>query len=116
MVSATVSIVVTIRAVEVVRGLQASDAAAFLAFPLAVMIPALAYLFLATRRGMVSEEGALMQLGAMIQLALIIALPRFALYLALGFPVVFLVVEIFETKVPAALRVWVKRRVIACLS
>ena len=54
-----------------------------------------------------------MQLGAMIQLALIIAIPPAALYLALGFPVVFLVVELFETRLPAGLRDPIKRRVLA---
>lgn len=55
-----------------------------------------------------------MQLGTMIQLLLIIALPQFALYLALGFPVVFSLVEFFETRFPAKLRFWVKRLVISC--
>ncbi len=54
-----------------------------------------------------------MQVGTMIQLLLIIALPGFALYLALGFPVAFLVIELFETRSPAPFRVWIKTRVIA---
>ena len=54
-----------------------------------------------------------MQVGTMIQLLLIIALPGFALYLALGFPVVFLVIELFETRSPVTFRTWIKSRIIA---
>lgn len=101
------------RAGLAVRELLEGDETGFLAFPLAVVLPTLAFCFLATRRGMESAEGALMQLGAMIHLLLIIALPDFSLYLALGFPVVFLVVELFETKLPRSLRDPVKRSVLA---
>lgn len=90
------------------------DKTAFLAFPLAVLLPALAFLFLATRKGMSSAEGVLMQIGTMIQLLLIIALPGLALYLALGFPVVFLVIELFETRSPVPFRMWIKSRIISC--
>ena len=106
--------IIALRAVEAISALGRSETTAFLAFPLAVLIPALALLFLATRRDMRSQEGALMQLGTMIQLLLIIALPRFALYLALGFPVVFLVVELFETRCPLPLRNWIKAQVLRC--
>ncbi len=112
--SVAVAIAVAVRVFEVAKGLQNSEETAFLAFPLSVMIPALAYLFLATRRGMFSQEGVLMQLGTMIQLMLIIALPKFALFLALGIPVVFLVVEIFETRFPIKIRLWVKKQIISC--
>lgn len=84
----------------------------FLAFPLTVILPALAFAFLVKLRRVNSAEGALMQFGAMIQLLLIVAWPSFALYLALGFPVVFLVVEIFETRLPALLRDPIKRAVL----
>lgn len=102
---------VGVRAVEAFQSLW-TDKTGFLAFPLTVMIPALAFFYLATRRGLTSQEGVLMQLGTMIQLFLIIALPGVALYLVLGFPVVFLVVEIFETRFPEGLRTWVKARVV----
>lgn len=102
-----------LRAVDAIQSLGA-DKTAFLSYPLTVLLPGLAYFFVATRRGLTSEEGALMQLGTMIQLCLIIALPGFALYLALGFPVVFLVVELFETRAPKPLRDWIKERVVAC--
>ena len=84
-----------------------------LAFPLAVIMPALAFVFLASLKGMGSEEGVLMQLGAMIQLLLILALPVIALHLALGLPVVFLLVELLETKAPNRLRTAIKTRVVA---
>ena len=97
------------RAFLAVRDMIDGDASRFLAFPLTVILPSLAFGFLATRPSMASSEGALMQLGAMIQLLLIVALPGFALHLALGFPVVFLVVEMFETRFPAQVRVPLKR-------
>lgn len=101
------------RAVVAVSSLSAGDETLFLAFPLAVIMPALAFGYLARRRGMASSEGALMQLGSMIHLLLILALPGFALYLALGFPVVFLAVELFETRLTAGLRDPLKRAVLA---
>ena len=100
------------RTLDAVMSLS-GDKTAFLAFPLTVLIPALTFLFLATRKGMSSAEGVLMQVGTMIQLLLIIALPGFALYLALGFPVVFLVIELFETRSPVTFRTWIKSRIIA---
>ncbi|HAR54083.1 hypothetical protein KO491_08845 [Roseovarius nubinhibens] len=100
------------RAFDAVVSLS-GDKTEFLALPLTVLIPALAFLFLATRKDMSSAEGVLMQIGTMIQLLLIIALPGFALYLALGFPVVFLVIELFETRAPTIFRSWIKVRVIA---
>ncbi len=88
------------------------DQTSFLAFPLSVVLPVMVFSFLATRRTISSQEGALMQFGAMVQILLIIALPRFALYLALGFPVVFLAVELFETRLPNSLRTTIKSRLI----
>jgi len=54
-----------------------------------------------------------MRVGAMIQLWLVIVLPVVALYLTLGFPVVFLVVELFETRLPPRLREPLARLVVA---
>lgn len=89
------------------------DQTSFLTFPLSVVLPVMVFSFLATRRTMASQEGALMQFGAMLQILLIIALPRFALYLALGFPVVFLLVELFETKLPNSIRTTITSRLIS---
>ncbi len=94
-------------------GLMNGNQTAFLTFPLSVILPVMMFSFLATRRSMASQEGVLMQLGAMIQILLIIALPRFAIYLALGFPVVFLFVELFETRMPNATKTAIKRILIA---
>lgn len=92
------------RAGMVVQGLVEGDETDFLTFPLAVILPALAFAFLALRNSFASAEGALMHLCAMLQLLLILAMPRFALLLALGFPVGFLLVELFETRCPSSLR------------
>lgn len=105
--------IVVARAFFALRDLMAEDVAAFLALPLTVILPAMAFVYIGKLRSMVSSEGALMQLGVLIQLLLILALPSFALYLALGFPVVFLVVELFETKAPADIKAHIKRRILA---
>ena len=92
--------VLAIRGHFAIADLINHDQTRFLAFPLTVILPASAFAFLAWRRNIASQEGVLMQLGAMIQILLIISVPKFALHLALGCPVVFLVVELFETKMP----------------
>jgi len=102
-----------LRGYSAIAALAKGDQTQFLAFPLSVVLPAMVFAFLSTRRTTASQEGALMQLGAMIQILLILALPGFALYLALGFPVVFLIVELFETKVPTALRTPFKNALLA---
>ena len=56
-----------------------------------------------------SAEGVLMRVAACVQLLVIVLLPRFALPVALGFPIVFLVVEVFETQAPRTLRTFVER-------
>ena len=103
----------TLRAIAALVDLSKGDVTTFLAFPLTVILPAVAFIYIGLLKDLVSEEGALMQIGVMIQLILILALPGFALYLALGFPVVFLVVELFETKAPPRLRQRIKRRLLA---
>ncbi len=92
--------------------MASGDPAEVLAFPLTVILPGLAFAFLALRRDMSSQEGALMQLGSMIQIMLILAMPRFGLHLALGFPVVFLIVELFATRTPVRIRTRLLRRVL----
>lgn len=104
--------VVAVRLWTALSALAVGDPAALLAIPLTVILPACALGFLASVRGMKTSEGVLMQLGVMIQLVLIIAIPGFALYLALGFPVVFLVVELFETRLTPVVRDPIKRAVL----
>jgi EamA domain-containing membrane protein RarD len=102
----------TVRGFFALRNLVHGDVTAFLAFPLSVILPGLAFVFVGRLRNMRSEEGALMQIGVMIQLILILSLPPLALFLALGFPVVFLAVELFETQAPAELRKSIKRQLL----
>lgn len=93
-----------VRAADMLAVLRAGSETQLLAFPLAVVLPFALIVGLAQLPPTDSREGALMRLGTMIQLVAIIALPNLALYLALGLPVVFLVVELYETRVPAPLR------------
>ncbi len=103
---------ILMRSVDVVLSLMAGDETRLLSFPLTALFPALLIVMLAAMPPAASREGALMRLGTMIQLVAIIALPDFALYLALGLPVVFLVVELFETKLTASLREPIARMVV----
>ena len=112
-VGAMATALVVHRGLIAIAALREGDPGAFLAFPLSVILPATALLFLASVKRMVSEEGVLMQLGAMIQILLVLAFPAIALHLALGLPVVFLLVELFETRAPGRLRAAIKARVIA---
>lgn len=97
----------------VVSALSRSDPDHLLSFPLTVIFPAILAGLLLALPATRSREGALMRLGTIIQLALIILLPPVALYLALGLPVVFLVVELFETRLPQPLRDPIVRAVLA---
>ena len=92
------------RAHGVLDGLRIGDEHALLAFPLAVIFPALLVAILAMLPPAETREGLLMRAGTIIQLLLIIGLPPHALHLTLGLPVVFLVVELFETRLSPALR------------
>lgn len=113
LVGGILAVVVFVRLLDLIRGLSAADEEPLLAFPLSVIFPALLVVALMRMPPAASREGILMQLGTMIQCVLIVALPAFALHLALGLPVVFLVVELFETRCPPALRDALARRVVA---
>lgn len=95
---------VAARLAIMVSALAGGDPDHLLAFPLSVIFPAILAGLLLAMPATRSREGALMRLGTIIQLALIILLPPLALYLALGLPIVFLVVELFETRLPQPLR------------
>ncbi|MCY1708420.1 hypothetical protein [Pannonibacter sp. SL95] len=103
---------VFLRGYSAVADIANGDPSEVLAFPLTVIMPGLAFAFLALRRDVSTQEGALMQMGAMIQILLIIALPSFGLHLALGFPIVFLIVEIFETRMPLMIKVKILQRLL----
>jgi hypothetical protein len=93
-----------LRAAEMLATLRAGSETQLLAFPLAVILPFALIVGLAQLPPTDSREGTLMRLGTMIQLVGVIVLPNLALCLALGLPVVFLVVELYETRVPTPLR------------
>jgi predicted permease len=82
------------------------------AYSFSVFFPCLIFSALAISKHAKTKEGLLMRLGCMIQLILIISIPSFSLYLALGFPVVFLVIELFETKVPKTICEPIERLII----
>lgn len=92
------------RGLDVAQSLANGDEHELLAYPLTVIFPAVLIAILLVMPPTESREGLLMRVGTIVQLLLIVALPAFALYLALGLPVVFLVVELFETRLPHALR------------
>ena len=102
-----------VRAAAMIISLQSGDERAFLAFPLTVIFPAALVILLASMPPAKSREGLLMRVGTIIQLLLIIMLPAVSLYLALGLPVVFLAVELFETRVPLGMRMAISRMVVA---
>ena len=68
-----------------------------------VIFPLILIFILASIKQTKTKEGSLIRLGCILQLLLIISIPPFSLYLALGFPVVFLVVELLETKLPSTI-------------
>lgn len=103
-VLACAAIPALVRAVDVAGKLAKGHPDALLAYPLGVIFPAVLILLLLRMPPASSREGILMRVGTIVQLLLIILLPEAALYLALGFPVVFLVVELFETRMPARWR------------
>lgn len=61
-----------------------------------------------------TREGVLMRIGTACQMILVIAVPPLALQFVLGLPIVFLLVELFETRVPARLRELVAARWVQC--
>lgn len=101
------------RIATVIAALRAGDPSLLLAFPFGAILPAVLLVVLVALPPTRTREGLLMRAGAMIQLWLIILLPTVALYLALGFPVVFLVVELFETRLPSQIRDPLTRLVVA---
>lgn len=102
-----------LRSFFVLEGLAIGDERNLLAFPLSVILPTLLISIMLLMPGAKTREGLLMRFGTIVQLLLIVGLPSFALYLALGFPFVFLVVELFETRFPEALRDQVSKLVLA---
>lgn len=92
-----------------INGLDEGKPEAFLAFPMTVILPIAALADLVRMPATRTSEGILMRFAAMVLILMIVALPAVSLHLALGFPVAFLVVEMFETRVPAPLCSTVKQ-------
>ncbi|MET1076723.1 MAG: hypothetical protein ABWY06_01745 [Pseudomonas sp.] len=76
------------------------DGAPLAAFSFAVVLPASAVLLLLGLPAARTLEGILMRVGTLLQLLLLLALPTLSLHLLLGLPLVFLLVELFVTRVP----------------
>lgn len=83
---------------------QAGEGAQLTAFSFAVVLPASVVVALLGLPATRTLEGILMRIGTLLQLLLLLALPAFSLHLLLGLPLVFLVVELFVTRVPERLR------------
>ncbi len=88
------------RAIVMVSLAYAGDETALLAFPFTVIFPVILILILLNMKPAKTHEGILMRFGTLIHLLLIVSVPNIALYLTLGFPFVFLSVELFETRLP----------------
>ena len=101
------------RIAAMVAALRSGDPSQLLALPFTAILPTVLFTVLALLPATRTREGLLMRVGTMIQLILIVALPAVALYLCLGFPVVFLVAELFETRVPRHLRESLAKLVVA---
>ena len=97
------------RLVKSIYGLAEGKPDDFLAFPMTVIVPSAALVYLVRMPATRTSEGILIRFAAMVLILMIIALPAASLHLALGFPVAFFMVEMFETRVPAPLRSTVKR-------
>jgi len=92
-----------------INDLEEGKPDAFLSFPMTVILPIAALAYLVRMPATRTSEGILMRFAAIVLILMIVALPAVSLHLALGFPVAFLVVEMFETRVPAPLRSTVKQ-------
>ncbi|MES2984321.1 MAG: hypothetical protein V4735_03940 [Pseudomonadota bacterium] len=102
-----------IRLVSALNAWQLGQNTEIQSYAFCVVFPAsllLLFAFMGTAR---TKEGMLMRFGSMLQLLLILCLPSFALYLALGFPVVFFAVEIFCTRIPRKLAQPIERAILA---
>ena len=104
---------VFLRGLDVAQALATENETPLLTFPLTVIFPVLLVIVLLLMKPARSRESLLMRFGTILQLILIIIFKDWALYLALGFPFVFLAVEIFETHLPDPLSTPLSRLVIA---
>lgn len=84
-----------------------------LKFPLTVIFPAILIAIVLSMKPTRTREGLLMKFGTLLHLLLILCIPHFALHLALGFPFVFLTVELFETRMPENIKASLSKLVIS---
>jgi len=101
------------RLFDVVKSLSIGNETALLAFPLTVIFPTLLISILLMMPPAKSREGLFMRFGTLLQLVFILCLTKFALYLVLGFPFVFLAVELFETRLPKPLKTSLSKLVLS---
>lgn len=107
------SIVMAARFVSAIKSFNSGQFAEIQSYAFCVILPAVLLILLLWLDEARTKEGLLMRVGSIIQLFLIISLPPVSLYLALGFPVVFLVVEIFSTRVPKIITAPIEKVIIA---
>ena len=82
------------------------------AYSFCVIFPSVVIFSLCFLGNTKTKEGLLMRFGTILHLLLIISIPALSLYLSLGFPVVFLVVELFVQKTPRVIYVPIERMII----
>jgi hypothetical protein len=102
-----------LRVAVALHALQMGEETALLTLPLGVIFPVVLVAALLRMPPTRTQEGLLMRLATAAHLTLIVAVPSLALPLALGLPVVFLLVELFETRIPPTWRDRVVRAVLA---
>jgi len=99
---------------DVIIQLPQGNETPLLIFPFTVIFPSLLILIMLKMKPTSSREGLLMRFGMIVHILLIIFFYPWALYLALGFPFVFLAVEIFETRLPKSISKPLSRLVLKC--
>lgn len=92
-----------IRLAAALQDWSAGSYTAIEAYSFRVVFPAMFITCLVMMHGTRTREGLLMRFGTILQLLMIICIPPAAEYLALGFPVVFMVVELLVAKLPPAI-------------
>lgn len=97
-----------------VHDASAGDPASLTGFGFTVVFPLVLIAALLAMGPARSREGVLIRLATAGQLVLIVAVAPYALHLLLGLPIVFLLVELFETRLPSAWREPIAARMIAC--
>lgn len=106
------TLIASIRFISALNSWHKGNNSEIEAYSFTVIFPAVLIFTLSFMGKTITKEGLLMRFGTMTQLLLIISIPKFSLYLALGFPVVFLVVELFVTRVPKTITTPIERVIV----